>query len=82
MELDKKTTILLTPQLHAHLVRVAHQQGISLGELIRRACEQTYGLVDPTSRRAAIAALAILDLPISDPATMKSESVAPFKDLP
>ena len=42
--LTKKTTILLQPELHRRLTRLAERRGTSLGELIRSACETQYGL--------------------------------------
>src|SRR3989338_3638850 len=43
--LTKKTTILFTPDQHRRLMRVAEQRHTSLGELVRSACEQQYGVV-------------------------------------
>ena len=45
MELTKKTTILLSPDLHAHLARTARARRTSLGQLVREACEIQYGHV-------------------------------------
>jgi 3-dehydroquinate synthetase len=81
MELSKKTTILLTPDLHARLTRLAHQKGVSVGELIRTACERQYGLVSEESRSDAVRQLATLGLPVSDPQTMKRESVPGADEL-
>jgi len=75
VELTNKTTILLTPELHEHLSRLAEQQGVSLGELVRRACERQYGLVSREQREQAVRALAELCLPVGSPADMKAESV-------
>src|ERR1700674_5322955 len=41
--LTKKTTILLSPELHERLTRLAQQKGTSLGELVRSACKREYG---------------------------------------
>lgn len=75
MELSKKTTILLSPQLHHRLAQLASQRRTSIGDLIRRACERQYGLADESSRMAAIRALAEFRLPVADVATMKRQSV-------
>jgi hypothetical protein len=75
MELSKKTTILLSPQLHGRLTYIAEERGVSLGELIRSACEEKYGLVSTADRVAAVQALAALELPVADPGTMKKQSV-------
>lgn len=81
MELDKKTTILLTTRLHGQLSRLARRQGVSLGELIRRACEKEYGLAAGPDRLVALKALTAMRLPVSDVRTMKEESIEPLKEL-
>lgn len=73
--LTKKTTILLRPELHRRLTRLAEQRGSSLGELIRTACERQYGLGGSDERLRAARALAALHLPVGSPAEMKRESV-------
>lgn len=75
MELTKKTTILFSPDLHARLQRLAKQQGTSLGELVRSACERQYGLASADERLAAVEALAALELPVGSPEEMARESV-------
>jgi hypothetical protein len=81
MELSKKTTILFPPDLHAHLVEVAHQRGISLGELVRSACEAQYGAVSREERLLAVEKLRRLSLPVGSVRTMKQQSVPSPKDL-
>ena len=81
MELSKKTTILLTPELHARRIGLARTERTSIGELIRRAVVERYGLVGQEERLAAVAELEKLDLPVSDPAQMKRESVPDADDL-
>ena len=75
MELSKKTTVLFSPELHERLTGFAAERGVSLGELVREACVQSYGLVDAVERAQAVAALGALRLPVSDVTTMKRESV-------
>lgn len=75
MELTKKTTILFPPALHERLSRLAEQQGTSLGDLVRKACEIQYGLASAATRLEAIRQLAALSLPVGDPGAMKHESV-------
>jgi len=81
MGLSMKTTILLTPDLHARLTRLARQRGVSVGELIRSACERQYGLVSEELRSDAVRQLAALGLPVGDPQAMKRESVPDAGDL-
>ena len=81
MELSKKTTILLTPELHARLTRLARQRGVSVGELVRTACERQYGLFSGEARVAAVRELADLQLPVGDPHEMKRESVPDAREL-
>jgi hypothetical protein len=66
MRLSRKTTILFSPELHHRLSRLAAQPGVSLGELVREACEVRYGV--------AVAALGALGLPVGTPGEMKRES--------
>ncbi len=82
MELSKKTTILFPPPLHEHLVRVAAREGVSLGELVRKACEELYGAAGGADRLEAAARIRSLSLPVASVATMKAESVPAPKRLP
>lgn len=75
MELSKKTTILLSPDLHARLAALARARETSIGELVRTAVVQQYGLVGAQERKAAARRLADLHLPVADTAQMKRESV-------
>jgi predicted DNA-binding protein len=81
MELSKKTTILLSPDMHEKLSRLASQKGISLGEIVRQACEKQYGIVSSQDRIEAVRRLAALALPVGDVASMKDESVPKPDDL-
>jgi hypothetical protein len=74
MELSKKTTILFSPELHRRLTRLAARRGVSLGELVREACEVRYGVLGSASRLEAVQVLATLDLPVGTPDEMKRES--------
>jgi hypothetical protein len=74
MELSKKTTILFPPDLHERLSRLAAQKGVSLGELVRSACETQYGIVSKEDRLAAVRRLATLELPVGNTLEMKLES--------
>jgi len=83
MELVRKTTILLSPQLHDRLTQLARHKGISMGQLMRDACEKTYGLTTPERRLEAARGLASLSLPVDDVGRMKEQSVpAPGELLP
>lgn len=75
MELSKKTTILFSPDLHERLVRLAAQRNTSIGELVRTAVEQQYGLVSREERLKAVAALSELNLPVGSVEEMEQESV-------
>jgi hypothetical protein len=81
MELSKKTTILFPPELHERLKRLAKIRGVSIGELVRSACEAQYRLVPVGERHALVAEIASLDLPVSDTRTMKRQSVPDPKKL-
>ena len=75
MELSKKTTILFPPELHERLAQLAEKKGVSLGELVRSACEKQYSLVSREGRIEAVRALAALSLPVGECREMKEESV-------
>lgn len=73
--LTKKTTILLSPELHERLTRLAQQKGTSLGELVRKACKREYGGATAEEKLAAVRRLASFKLPVSAVRRMKNESV-------
>ena len=81
MELTKKTTILLSPDLHRHLSRTARARRKSLGQLVREACEIQYGRVTGEDRLRAVEELRRLSLPVGSPRRMKRESVPRPRDL-
>jgi len=81
MDLSKKTTLLFPPDQYSQLSRLAQLRGVSLGELVRRACEVQYGLVSRESRLAAVRELEAMSLPVGDPDQMKRESVPSPEDL-
>jgi hypothetical protein len=81
MELDKKTTILFTPDLHRHLVKLAKQRGVSLGQLVRQACEERYGYISPDEKLGAVEEMRALSLPVGDVDEMKKESVPEPEEL-
>lgn len=81
VELSKKTTILFPPELHEHLVLVAKQRGVSLGHLVRTACEAQYRTVRSEDRLMAARKLGALGLPVGEVGTMKAESVLTIEDL-
>ena len=76
MELTKKTTILLPPDLHEQLALLARQRKVSVGHLIRSACRKQYSVVPKEERLSAVQELCRLNLPVGTVARMKRESVA------
>jgi hypothetical protein len=81
MELSKKTTILFPPDLHRRLAHLAALRRMSLGDLVRRACEREYALASREERLAAVRELASLSLPIGTPEEMARESVPGPEEL-
>ena len=73
MELSKKTTLLFSPQLHLRLSALAAKRRVSLGELVREACEAQFGIGGSPERIEAARALGSLALPIP-PTTSPSAS--------
>lgn len=81
MELTKKTTILLSPDLYERLIRTAKERKKSLGQLVREACQIQYGYVSSEDRLRAVDELRRLSLPVGSPRKMKRESVPAPEDL-
>lgn len=75
MELTRKTTILLSPALHARLMELSAARRVSIGELIRQACEQSYGDQALERRREAFRRLTSLNLPVGAVEEIKRQSV-------
>ena len=81
MELSKKTTILLSPELHLRLSRIAVSRKTSLGNLVRTACEREYGGTSTEEKLAALRRMVAMNLPVGTVRQMKLESIAPPKKL-
>ena len=82
MELSHRTTILLSQAQHQRLKELARHRKTSIGELVRSACDEVYGLTDDRSARlAAIEELEAMGLPVGTPQEMKRESLARLKDI-
>jgi len=81
MELSKKTTILFSPELHRRLTLLAEKRHVSLGELVREACEAHYGIAGSPERTEAVRALAAMRLPVGTPSSMKQESQPDSGDI-
>ena len=81
MELSKKTTILLSPRLHKLLRDRARARGTSIGDLVREACENQYGLSPQPEAIEAVRGLESLALPVGSPAELKRQSVPDAEEL-
>ena len=79
--LEKKTTILFPPGLHAHLQRVAKQRGRSLGDLVREACAEKYRYAAREDKLAAARHLTRLSEPVGRIDDLLDQSVAQPGDL-
>ena len=65
MARTKRAQILFEPEEYERLEDVARRRGTSVAELVRRAVGEKY-LGDPTKRRAAVAAIRGMSLPLPD----------------
>jgi hypothetical protein len=81
MPLSKKATILFPPELYQELTQQARQLGVSLGELVRRACDAYRDRWSTDERLEAVRQLEALALPVGEPEQMKQESVPDPADL-
>lgn len=81
MQLAKKATILFPSDLYDQLTHKAQQLGVSLDELVRRACEAYRGYVSVQERLEAVRRLEAMSLPVGEPDQMKRESVPDPEDL-
>ncbi len=73
MELPKKTTILLSPDLHAFLEQRDRVERKSIGELIRGACVSQYRYVSREDRIRAAEELVAMSAPVGTVEEMKRE---------
>ncbi|MBK9167712.1 MAG: hypothetical protein IPM24_09635 [Bryobacterales bacterium] len=82
MDQVKKATILFPPDLYDQLAVLARARSSSVGELVRDACRRQYFLTTRDERRAAVAGIAALSLPVGTPEEMELESVPRAESLP
>lgn len=75
MDLTKKTTILLSPDMHERLASLAAERKTSMGQLVREACERQGGDLSVTDRLAVARRLGALNLPVGSVEQMERESV-------
>lgn len=80
MDLTKKTTILLSPDMHERLASLAAERKTSMGQLVREACERQYGDLSVTDRLAVVQRLGALNLPTGSVEQMERESVPDPED--
>ncbi len=81
MELTKKTTILLSPRMHALLREISRARRRSIGDLVREACEARYGVSSESAAHDAVDRLASLELPVGTPQQLKRESAPEPEEL-
>jgi hypothetical protein len=81
MDINKKTTILFTYELHEALSRLADSRGVSLGHLVREACVSQYGLKSRQDKLKAVKELATFNLPVAEPDELKKQLVPDPEDL-
>ncbi len=82
MDLSKKTTILFSKKQFALLKRIAASRNTSIGDLIRKACGEKYGLISEAEAEKAVDRLSQFSLPVSDIEEMKQEILQNKPGLP
>lgn len=71
--IEKKTTILLTPKLHKKLARLSKISKKSMGQLLREAAERQYFSSYSPDKLEIVKKIASLNIPIGDVPTLKAE---------
>lgn len=74
MDLSETATILFSPKMRARLADLAAKQGVTVNELVARACEREYGDEAMARRLAAARTMSSLDLPVGTIEQMKREA--------
>ena len=71
--LDRRFQILLDEERFGRLADQARARGVSVAALIREAIDLTYPPVSPRKARAAGRILSAADMPVPEPADLRSE---------
>lgn len=72
-QIEKKTTILLTPNLYRRLSRLSRLTKKSMGQLLREAAERQY-FSGPSSEKAEIVRqMARMNAPVGEPEEIEAE---------
>jgi Ribbon-helix-helix protein, copG family len=71
--LDRRFQILLDPERFERLSHEARARGISVAALIREAIDRAYPRTSTAKARAAGRILSAPDMPVPDPAGLRSE---------
>ncbi|MBM3704989.1 MAG: ribbon-helix-helix protein, CopG family [Actinobacteria bacterium] len=71
----KKTTMLFEENVYKQLQEKSKRENISIGELVREAVANYYGIKKKEDRLKALAKLKRMNLPVSDYESMEHEII-------
>jgi hypothetical protein len=71
-----ENTVQLPGDLYEQLAALATERSVSVGHLVRVACEEQYGFPSKERRRQAARQLGEMSLPVGTVEAMKRQSVA------
>jgi len=71
--LEHRLQILIDDERHERIVRVARERGVSVATVVREAIDR--GVTGPSARRLAAGrrVLAAADMPVPEPAALRTE---------
>lgn len=72
-QIEKKTTILLTPTLYKRLHKLSRILGKSMGQLLREAAEKQYFSAPSVEKMKIVRRMAEMNIPVGSPEEIEAE---------
>lgn len=72
-QIEKKTTILLTPNLYRRLSRLSRLTNKSMGQLLRDAAERQYFSGPSREKEEIVRQMAQMNAPVGEPEEIEAE---------